>query len=185
MLWTQLFDSSDPHGNLRTGSKVLTDGRVRIAGNTKMFTATVVLRLVGESRISLDSPIKDYLSGLVRGEGVDGRNSTVGQLLQHASGLADYDEEVVRDYLTKQRHRSFEPRELVESGLGKKALFAPPAAAGATATPTTSWPASSCRRTPAAPSGDQTIKSRHPHGYFAPDADTPCTDVTEQDPSAG
>ena len=59
--------------NLKTGAKVPVDGQVRIASNTKMFTAVVVLQLVGEGKIGLDEPIETYLPGLVRGEGIDGR----------------------------------------------------------------------------------------------------------------
>ncbi|MFD8427485.1 serine hydrolase domain-containing protein [Streptomyces coelicoflavus] len=193
-------------GNLKTGSKVPTDGQVRIASNTKMFTATVVLQLVGEGRIDLDAPIETYLPGLVRGDGIDGHDITVRQLLQHTSGLADYDEEVVKDYLTKQQHRYFEPRELVEFGLGKKALFAPGSGwsysntnyvlAGLLVQKVTGRPVGEeithriieplgLRHTYWPGVGDQTIKGRHPHGYFATAPNTPYTDVTEQDPSAG
>ncbi|WP_291414900.1 serine hydrolase [Actinophytocola sp.] len=115
--------------------------QVRIASNTKMYTATVVLRLVGEGKIDLDAPIETYLPNLVRGDGsgdgsgngADGRDITVRQTLQHPSGLADYDDIIVgqsasrpvgQDHLAVQ-HTHFEPRELLDAVLAKKALFAP------------------------------------------------------------
>ncbi|MEF9915503.1 serine hydrolase domain-containing protein [Streptomyces sp. P5-A9] len=192
-------------GNLKTGAKVPVDGQVRIASNTKMFTATVVLQLVGEGKIGLDTPVETYLPGLVRGEGIDGRNITVRQLLQHTSGLPDYDEEVVRDYLTKQRHRYFEPREVLGLALAKKALFAPGAGwsysntnyvlAGLLVQKVTGRPIGEeitdriierigLRHTYWPGVGEQTIDGRHPHGYFATAPNTPYTDVTESDPSA-
>ncbi|MFJ4834822.1 serine hydrolase domain-containing protein [Streptomyces sp. NPDC088747] len=193
-------------GDLRTGAKVPVDGRVRIASNTKMFTATVVLQLVGEGRIDLDAPIEDYLPGLVRGDGMDGRVITVRQLLQHTSGLPDYDEQVLEDYLTKQRHRYFEPREVLDMALAKKALFAPGTGwsysntnyvlAGLLVQKVTGRPVgeeitdriirpTGLRHTSWPGVGDQTIKGPHPRGYFATAPDAPMTDVTENDPSAG
>ena len=76
-------------GDVATGERVPVNGQVRIASNTKMFTATVVLQLVGEGRIGLDEPVETYLPGIVRGEGIDGRDITGRQLLQHTSGLPD------------------------------------------------------------------------------------------------
>ena len=193
-------------GDLKTGTKVPVDGQVRIASNTKMFTATVVLQLVGEGRIGLDAPIEKYLPGLVRGDGIDGRAITVRQLLQHTSGLPDYDEEVVQDYLTKQQHRYFEPREVLDLALAKKSLFAPGTGwsysntnyvlAGLLVQKVTGRPIGEeitsriikrigLRHTYWPGVGDQTIKGRHPHGYFATGPDAPWTDVTENDPSAG
>src|SRR6478752_3572201 len=40
-------------GNLATGAPVPADSRVRIASNTKTFTAVVVLQLVAEGRVRL------------------------------------------------------------------------------------------------------------------------------------
>jgi len=93
-------------GELSTGAPVPADGQVRIASATKMFTATVVLQLVGEGKIKLDEPVETYLPRLLRGEGIDGRRITVRQLLQHTSGLPDY---FTMDDLTI-RHRYAEPR---------------------------------------------------------------------------
>lgn len=62
----------------------------RIASVTKSFTATVVLKLVAERKISLDDTVDKWLPGLVRANGNDGRKITVRQLLQHTSGLREY-----------------------------------------------------------------------------------------------
>lgn len=53
----------------RTRAKVPTDGYIRIASNTKMYTAVAVLQLVDEGKVALDEPIETYLLGLIRGEG--------------------------------------------------------------------------------------------------------------------
>lgn len=75
---------------LGTKKPVPVNGEVRIASNTKMFTATVVLQLVDEGLVDLDAPIDTYLPGLVQGVDYDGTEITVRQLLNHSSGLPDY-----------------------------------------------------------------------------------------------
>ena len=59
--------------------------RVRVFSNTKAFVATVVLQLVAERRVALDAPVSRYLPGLIPDD------ITVRQVLQHTSGLPDFD----------------------------------------------------------------------------------------------
>ncbi|MFE0027232.1 serine hydrolase domain-containing protein [Amycolatopsis sp. NPDC059021] len=58
-------------------------GRFRVASVSKSFTATLVLQLVGEHRVSLDDVIQDRLPGLLP----YAEPITVRQLLQHTSGV--------------------------------------------------------------------------------------------------
>ncbi|WP_219825688.1 serine hydrolase domain-containing protein [Nonomuraea typhae] len=74
----------------KTGRKVTGNEHSRIGSNTKTWTATVVLQLVGEGKIKLDDTVDQYLPGLIRTEHYDGRTITIRQLLQHTSGLPDY-----------------------------------------------------------------------------------------------
>lgn len=62
----------------------------RIGSATKTFVSTVMLQLVGEHRVSLDDTVDHWLPGVVSGNGNDGRQITVRELLQHTSGLYDY-----------------------------------------------------------------------------------------------
>lgn len=80
--------------NLHSGSASITATRpiepsdhFRIASQTKTFTAAVVLQLVDEGRVDLDTAIERYLPGVVAGNGYDGNKITVRQLLQHTSGI--------------------------------------------------------------------------------------------------
>ncbi len=57
-------------------------GRFRIGSNTKTIVATVVLQLVAEGRIGLDSPVHRHLPEF----GLD-RRITVRMLLNHTSGF--------------------------------------------------------------------------------------------------
>ncbi|WP_315987014.1 serine hydrolase domain-containing protein [Actinomadura sp. HBU206391] len=189
--------------NVKTGAKVPVNGQVRIASNTKMFVATVVLQLVGEGKIGLDEPIETYLPGLVRGEGIDGRKITVRQVLQHTSGLADYDVELVGEDYSKVQHRYFEARELLDVVLAQKSLFAPGTGwsysngnyvlAGLIIQKVTGRPVGEeitkriidrigLRHTYWPAIGDQSIREAHPQGYF-PSADGSLADVTQLDPS--
>jgi CubicO group peptidase (beta-lactamase class C family) len=79
------------------GSAPLTvDTPIRIASITKLYTATVVMRLEEEGLLRLDDPLGRYLSaGLIENlVVVDGHDVsasiTLRQLLTHRSGIADY-----------------------------------------------------------------------------------------------
>ena len=112
------------------------DGHVRIGSNTKTFTAALVLRLVAEGRIGLDSPVAGYLPGF----GLDER-ITVRMLLRHTSGVFNFTGEVYDDGTYRLgipapgtpsgdewvdvRFETYPPRDLVELALSRPARFAP------------------------------------------------------------
>ncbi|MBC6456646.1 beta-lactamase family protein [Actinomadura sp. HBU206391] len=190
--------------DLKTRAKVPVDGQVRIASNTKMFTAVVVLQLVGEGKIDLDAPIETYLPGLVRGEGIDGRKITVRQLLKHTSGLPDYTRYMPDGF--EIQHTYSTPREQLDMALAHEASFAPGARweysntnyvlAGLIVQKVTGRPISEeitkriidrigLRHTYWPGEGDQTIRERHPNGYAAKEPGGPLLDVTNRDPSWG
>ncbi|MFC7865668.1 serine hydrolase domain-containing protein [Streptomyces murinus] len=108
---------TDGVADLRTGRRTNTTDRLRIGSITKTFTATVVLQLAAEHRLSLDAPVERYLPGLIQGHGYDGRRITVRQLLQHTSGLPDYLEAPEWANPEALRRRHFEPRELIAGAL--------------------------------------------------------------------
>ncbi|GAA1581430.1 serine hydrolase domain-containing protein [Kribbella karoonensis] len=189
--------------DLTTRGPVPRDSRVRVGSNTKPFTATVVLQLVGEGKVDLDAPIDRYLPGMVRGDGLDGRRITVRQLLQHTSGIPDYDGVLAGDYL-KLQHVYWEPRELVDVALKHKASFPPGTSweysntnyilAGLLAQKVTGRPVGEeitrrvidrigLRDTYWPALGDQTITGPHPHGYYKTTPNGRNVDVTELEPS--
>ncbi|HEV7950111.1 MAG TPA: serine hydrolase domain-containing protein [Glaciihabitans sp.] len=111
-------------GNIADGSEVPVDGEVRIASNTKMYVAVVVLQLVEEGLVELDAPIETYLPGLLRGTGIDGTAITVRQLLQHTSGLPEYADKVAADAFAAQ-NVYISPRDMLDVALERPANFAP------------------------------------------------------------
>lgn len=191
--------------DLKTGARVPVDGYVRIGSNTKTFTAVVVLQLVGEGKVQLDAPVETYLPGLLRGDGIDGRRITVRQLLQHTSGLPNYTDFLAGGALPFQ-HTYFEPLQLLDMALAKRAEFAPGTrwqysntnyvVAGLLIEKITGRPLIEeitnrtinrigLRHTYFPNVGDQGLRNPHPAGYHADDPGKPPTDVTEWDPSMG
>jgi D-alanyl-D-alanine carboxypeptidase len=175
--------------------------RVRVASNTKMFVAAVVLQLVEDGEVALDAPVEEYVPGLVAGNGYDGTKITVRQLLQHTSGMADYIEDVLAD--PGAGDRPWQPSELVAIGLSHPPLFAPG----------TGWAYSNTGyivlgmiveavtgndlgdeitdrlirplglgSTTYPDAGDKRIRGPHAHGYYAFPGQ-PVMDITELEPS--
>ncbi|WP_211588756.1 serine hydrolase domain-containing protein [Allorhizocola rhizosphaerae] len=110
----------------RTKEPVPQDGRFRIASTGKTFVAVVALQLVGEGRLSLDDTVERWLPGVVQGNGNDGRQITVRQLLQHTSGIPDD----FPDYATEEefrRHRFdvYTPEQLVARAMNHEPGFPP------------------------------------------------------------
>ncbi|MFI1223858.1 MULTISPECIES: serine hydrolase domain-containing protein [unclassified Streptomyces] len=112
-----------------TGKPMPRDGRFRIGSATKTFTATVVLQLVGEGRLSLDDTVEHWLPGVVSGNGNDGNRITVRQLLQHTSGLHDIGPELSvlksADGYRAERFRTRTPEELVRLAMEYPPDFTP------------------------------------------------------------
>jgi D-alanyl-D-alanine carboxypeptidase len=97
--------------------------RFRIGGLTKPFTATVVLQLVDEGKITLDQTLKSFRLGFV----VPGEDMiTVRQLLNHTSGLFNYadDEEFIQSSLNDPA-RKWTPAELVRIAVDHGPYFQP------------------------------------------------------------
>ncbi|MFJ8478406.1 serine hydrolase domain-containing protein [Kitasatospora sp. NPDC094011] len=191
-------------GDLATGAKVPVDGQIRAGSNTKAFTAVVVLQLVAEGKVDLDASVDTYLPGLLRGEGIDGRNITVRQLLQHTSGLPDYMEAPALSDFTTIQYRYFEPRELLDGALAQKALFAPGTdwaysntnylVAGLLIQKVTGRPYGEevtkrvidrigLRHTYVPATGETALREPHPHGYLRTGPDAPLVDYTAMDSS--
>jgi D-alanyl-D-alanine carboxypeptidase len=107
-------------------------GRFRIASTRKAFVATVALQLAGERRLSLDDTVERWLPGVVRGNGNDGRQITIGQLLTHTSGLGitGLSVEIARKYHTRpgfavHRYDVWTVEELLKLQMAIPPLYAP------------------------------------------------------------
>ncbi|WP_431904258.1 serine hydrolase domain-containing protein [Nonomuraea sp. bgisy101] len=103
-------------------------GYFRMGSTSKTFTATVVLQLVGEGRLSLDDTVEKWLPGVVQGNGNDGSKITVRHLLQQTSGLAEYVLDLpgwtTKDY-REHRYDSYTPEQLVAIAMRHKPSWLP------------------------------------------------------------
>ncbi|WP_432094486.1 serine hydrolase domain-containing protein [Streptomyces sp. bgisy100] len=105
--------------DVRTRQPARPGDRYRVASITKAMTATVILQLADEGRLTLDDPVARHLPGLLPYS----EPITLRQLLNHTSGIPDYFDRLYPTgsdaELEKNRHRHVTPRELVRSVTGK------------------------------------------------------------------
>jgi D-alanyl-D-alanine carboxypeptidase len=104
-----------------TGRKMSLADSYRIGSLTKTFTATVILQLAEEGKLSLDDTLYKFIPSVP-----NGRNITVRQLLNMTSGLHSYSElEWVQKILLTEPLRSWTPEKLVRAGVAIQPDFAP------------------------------------------------------------
>jgi D-alanyl-D-alanine carboxypeptidase len=89
--------------NQKDRAPMTKDTPIYISSITKLYTATLIMKLYEEGKLSLDDPMSKYLpADLIRGihvyKGKDYSGQiTIQQLLSHTSGLADYYLEKAKD----------------------------------------------------------------------------------------
>ncbi|MFF7474503.1 serine hydrolase [Streptomyces sp. NPDC008092] len=118
---TRSADSADP---------VPWNAHFRVASTTKTFTATVVLQLAAEKKLSLDDTVEHWLPGVVAGNGNDGGRITVRDLLRQTSGLYDYvDDPEIQDRLInhfdENRYDTTPAADLVAVATRHRPVFVP------------------------------------------------------------
>jgi len=117
------------------------DNQFKIASITKMMTATVILQMQEEGRISIEDPVSKYLGDVACVRVGDlsyyqgkpyGNSITLKQLLQHRSGLADIFTDAsfrfyANEFLHKQQEWNSEKlmNQYYKYGLQKNAHFVP------------------------------------------------------------
>ncbi|WP_232027087.1 serine hydrolase domain-containing protein [Streptomyces lincolnensis] len=105
--------------------------RFRIASVTKVFTATVLLKLEAEGKLSLDDTVAEWLPGVLHGKGYRPGHITLRHLLNHTSGVFDYNmDEGFRaryagDEFDRNRHVRWAPEQLVDIALAHTPAFQP------------------------------------------------------------
>jgi D-alanyl-D-alanine carboxypeptidase len=104
--------------NVETEEPLTGEHRFRVASVTKLFIATAVLQLVGEGAFALDDDAGPIVTDV-----------TVRQLLNHTSGLPNFEDDLVsffEPYRRNPAHRSeLGPREVLALALERPRLFAP------------------------------------------------------------
>ncbi|MCX5195496.1 beta-lactamase family protein [Streptomyces sp. NBC_00249] len=194
-LWTKTVGVRDT----TTGEAMDTQARFRIGSVTKTFSTVVLLQLVAEKKIELDTPVNHYLPGLLPDDRI-----TVRHLLTHRSGLADYTNAMFNDTVPgfeAVRNKVFSHQELVQLSLNEPRTTEPGVSykysntnfvvVGMLIEKATGRPvAKEYERRIIKPlklrntsyvHPDAEIKGLHTHGYLTPDAaGAPLVDSTEQ-----
>lgn len=102
-------------------------GRFRAGSVTKSFVATVVMQLVAEQRLGLDTPVDRVLPGVVP----NGQTITIRHLLSHRSGLYDCVDTLPLDPPSEfldLRWRTWTAQELLDRAFAHPPVLAPGAA---------------------------------------------------------
>ncbi|MGW1926248.1 serine hydrolase domain-containing protein, partial [Streptomyces massasporeus] len=100
-----------------SGAPMDIHSRFRIGSVSKTFATVVLLQLVEEGRLQLDTPVNTYLPGLLPDDRI-----TVRHLLTHRSGLADYTNAMFEHTVPgfeAVRNRVFSYQELVDLSLSE------------------------------------------------------------------
>jgi CubicO group peptidase (beta-lactamase class C family) len=79
---TVVFNKAYGYANLNAKIPVTTETEFRAGSLTKMFTSTLILKLVQERKIELSDKVSKYVSGFPNGEKI-----TLKNLLSHTSGI--------------------------------------------------------------------------------------------------
>ena len=115
--------------NLKSEWPMRIDDRMRIASAAKAFSGAVALSLVSEGELSLDDTIGERLSGLPEPPPDAWSDVTLGQLLNHTSGLPDLlESEAFRDALVGRLRHPDPPAKLLSYAYdlnGGEPLFEP------------------------------------------------------------
>ncbi|HEX8444473.1 MAG TPA: serine hydrolase domain-containing protein [Allosphingosinicella sp.] len=81
-----LYSSGRGLADLETRLPITPDTAFKLGSIVKQFTAATVLQLVAEGKIGLDNPISRFFPDFPQ----PGGSATIGQLLNHSSGIQDF-----------------------------------------------------------------------------------------------
>ncbi|PHN04573.1 serine hydrolase domain-containing protein [Flavilitoribacter nigricans] len=120
------WNGSAGKADLAGGQDLLACDITRVGSTVKTFTALTVLMLQEEGKLTLNDPVRDYLSP-AQLEGLENADeATIRQLLEHSSGIYNYILNL--EFQTASLNdltRVWQPEELLAYARGKSATFAP------------------------------------------------------------
>ena len=113
--------------NIENNTPVTTKDRFEIGSITKTFTAATILKLVEAGTITLDDTLTDWLPEEVTTNIANSGEISIRQLLNHTSGIAEYDAILLQQALLDPTVflKNWQPEELVELTKGLQPFFAP------------------------------------------------------------
>jgi D-alanyl-D-alanine carboxypeptidase len=101
-------------GDTATKTPMKVDDRVRVGSLAKTYISAVMLQLADEKKLSLEDSVQKWLPGMVP----NGSKITVRMLLNHTSGVANYEEHpnYMAPYLAGDLAHNTTPAQLVAMG---------------------------------------------------------------------
>jgi CubicO group peptidase (beta-lactamase class C family) len=88
----EIYQKNFGYSNIENGVKNSSETKYRIGSISKTFTATIIMKLIEEGRVALDSKLVDYYPQIPNASKI-----TIEHLLQHRSGIPNFIE--VEDYM--------------------------------------------------------------------------------------
>ena len=120
-LWMGASGKSD----IASSIEVQPCNRFLIASISKVFTASAIFRYIDEGLISLEDPVNQWLDEDVVAKVANTDKATIGQLLNHTSGIPDYYTlQYLLDILNK-KHNKWLHEDILEYAYGLDANNAP------------------------------------------------------------
>jgi len=121
--WT--WNSAAGNASPITGEKAQPGMRFLIASTSKTFTSVAIQKLAEEKKLSLDDPIDRWLPADLVQKIPNARIITVRQLLDHTSGIADYNEIsiILREYQNPDIPATY--KDAMWQGINESPLYLP------------------------------------------------------------
>lgn len=93
----EIYQRSTGYSDIEKGIKINHDTKFRIGSISKTFTATIIMQMVDEKKILLNTKLKDFFPGIKNSE-----NITIENLLRHHSGIHNFTD--TKDYVSWMEH---------------------------------------------------------------------------------
>jgi D-alanyl-D-alanine carboxypeptidase len=119
--------------NLQSSTPFTQNMNVRIGSNTKTFTATVILQLIGSNAIipgtnqplTLDTTATQVLGTTVLANVPYANQITMRMLLNMTSGIYDYNDDAFQELIYDNPSAAWTPQQILNTLAGKQPLYAP------------------------------------------------------------
>jgi len=107
----EVYNNTYGYANLENKTKPLSTTKYRIGSITKTFTATIIMKLVEDGKLSLSTTLSNYYPQINNSEKITIRN-----LLQHRSGIFNFTSSEKYEIWHTQKHSKVELLEKIVAG---------------------------------------------------------------------